>query len=372
MLADTLSAGKVFAMADFSRTARLLQQGIDEGLHIGAQIHVSQNGRVLWDYAIGAASPDAPMTTDTLMLWMSSGKPLTAVALAKLVDEGQLDWDDPVAWWIPEFAQNGKEAVTLRHILTHTAGLRLADLVRGETWEDRLRGVCSVRLESKEVPGGQAAYHVSGSWFLLGEVIQRASGQSYQEFMKQAIFEPAGMEDCHIGLSADQLAAYEARAGVMISTAEGHCEPHPIEGQISTHAIPRPGSNAYGPVRMLGKFYQCLLDGGAPLLQATTLDYMLQRHRRDMMDKTFGHIIDMGLGFVLDSKKHGPRPPYGFGPHASPETFGHSGNQSSCAFADPTHGLAVAWVCNVMPGEPLHQTRAHALNSAIYEDLECC
>jgi CubicO group peptidase (beta-lactamase class C family) len=72
---------------------------------------------------------------------------------------------------------------------------------------------------------------------------------------------------------------------------------------------------------------------------------------------------------MIDSKQYAGEHAYGFGPHASADTFGHSGNQSSCAYADPKHGLVVAWTCNGMPGEAKHQARASAINRAIYEDL---
>jgi CubicO group peptidase (beta-lactamase class C family) len=89
-----------------------------------------------------------------------------------------------------------------------------------------------------------------------------------------------------------------------------------------------------------------------------------------MFDETFRHIMDWGLGFMVNSNRYGANTvPYGFGKHASDETFGHSGSQSSVAFADPTHRLVVAWVCNGMPGERKHQARAREINSAIYEDL---
>ncbi len=89
-----------------------------------------------------------------------------------------------------------------------------------------------------------------------------------------------------------------------------------------------------------------------------------------MYDHTFKHNMDWGLGFILNSPTPDPDLPYGFGPHASPRTFGHGGAQSSAGFADPEHHLVVAYVFNGMPGEVKHQQRLQALNTAIYEDLE--
>jgi CubicO group peptidase (beta-lactamase class C family) len=108
-----------------------------------------------------------------------------------------------------------------------------------------------------------------------------------------------------------------------------------------------------------------------PPISAKTVSELTSRQRRGQFDHTFKHVIDWGLGFIVNSNQYGSETvPYGYGRHCSAETFGHSGSQSSSAFADPAHGLVAAWVCNGMPGERRHQKRARELNSAIYEDLK--
>src|SRR5438270_8699839 len=109
---------------EIPRTATVLREGRTAGLHIGAQVYASVDGQVVADVAIGEARPGVAMTPDTVMLWLSASKPFAAVAIAQLWERGKLALDDPVAQHIPEFAQNGKERITLRHVLTHTAGIR--------------------------------------------------------------------------------------------------------------------------------------------------------------------------------------------------------------------------------------------------------
>ena len=87
-----------------------------------------------------------------------------------------------------------------------------------------------------------------------------------------------------------------------------------------------------------------------------------------MIDLTFKAKLDWGFGFMIDSKGYTGPHSYGYGKFASADTFGHSGNQCSCAFADPANGLVVAWACNGMPGESDHQIRQHELNTRIYQD----
>jgi CubicO group peptidase (beta-lactamase class C family) len=89
-----------------------------------------------------------------------------------------------------------------------------------------------------------------------------------------------------------------------------------------------------------------------------------------MFDETFRHAMDWGLGLIIDSKQYGADTvPYGYGDAASSATFGHSGSQSSVAFADPQSGLVVAIVLAGMPGERPHQRRLRAILAALEQDL---
>lgn len=137
----------------------------------------------------------------------------------------------------------------------------------------------------------------------------------------------------------------------------------------------RPSGSGHGPMRELGRFYEMLLAGGASaqahrILSPQSTEALVARHRAGMYDLTFKHVMDWGLGFVLDSKQYGAETvPYGYGPYASARTFGHSGYQSSAAFADPESKLAVAIVCNGTPGEAAHDQRIRAVLKGLYEDL---
>jgi CubicO group peptidase (beta-lactamase class C family) len=97
---------------------------------------------------------------------------------------------------------------------------------------------------------------------------------------------------------------------------------------------------------------------------------MTGHHRVGVFDKTFKHVVDWGLGFVLQSNQYGvDTVPYNYGPHASPRTFGHSGSRSSVGFCDPEHGLVVACIFNGAPAEQQHNPRMRAVTTAIYEEL---
>ena len=98
---------------------------------------------------------------------------------------------------------------------------------------------------------------------------------------------------------------------------------------------------------------------------------LTEPQRVGKFDQTLGHLVDFGLGFLLDSNQYGPDTvPYGYGRYCSPRTFGHGGSQCSQGYCDPEHGLVVAYIYNGRPGEGQHQRRVRALNDAIYRDLK--
>jgi CubicO group peptidase (beta-lactamase class C family) len=364
------------------RTLDLIRAGIDQGLHVGAQLYASRHGEVVADEAVGLARPAPaaadrpalPMTPDTITLWLSSGKPLTAAAVAQLWEQGQLDLDDPVARHIPEFAAHGKDNVTLRHVLTHTAPLRLADTGWPDaTWEQMIQRIAATRPESRWTPGRTAGYSAHITWYLLGEIVQRLSGQPLPDYLRQHVFAPCGMTSTFLAMTPAEQAANADRMAVMQQTQAGAPTPYNTETPQAL-SVPRPSGSVRGPVRELGRFYEALLARGqgaaGRLLLPQTVEAMTARHRVNTPDKTFGAIIDWGLGFMINSALYGnPDAPYQFGPHASPRTFGHSGNQSSAAFADPELALVVAVAFNGMPGETQHQPRIRAVLTALYEDL---
>lgn len=368
-------AGNVVSglMESFPRTSAVILQGIADHTHLGVQLYVSVRGVPRADAAVGELRPGAPLTADTLMPWLSSGKPVAAVVIGRLWEGAALELDDPVVRFIPEFGAGGKAAVTIRHLLTHTGGFRAG--MRYEpamSWSEIIASICEARLEPGWIPGARAGYHTWTSWYILAEIVRRLEGREYSQVVRRAVFEPLGMMDSWIGIPPERRAAYGDRFGILYDTS-GEIRPSEADGEARGWPY-RPGGSGRGPMRELGRFYEMLRARGTwaevGILAPQTVEALTARHRCGMFDQTFRHVMDWGLGFILDSKMYGTEPPpYGYGRHASSRTFGHSGYQSSCAFCDPEHGVVAAWAANGLPGEPRHQARAAALNAAIYEDL---
>ncbi len=356
------------------KTRQEALRGIAESLHLGAQLHVSRAGEILEDAALGESSPGNPLTTEHLMAWASSSKPVAAIAIARLWERGLLHLDDRVTRFLPAFGAGGKETITLRHCLTHTGGFRMLDVGwPRSTWDETLAKICASKLEPRWVPGERAGYHQQSSWFVLGEVVRSIDGRPFERYVREEIFLPLGMRDCWIGMPEEQVAAYGDRLAPVWNTETSPPEDH---GWMDVPRLTRcsPGSNGVGPARELGRLYAMLLRGGeldgARLLLPQTVEALVARHRVGLVDQTFRKAMDWGLGFIPNPAVHGdPDVPYAYGRHASRRAVGHSGYRSSTAFADPEHGLVVVLILNGTPSDERHAERMRRLTEAVYEDL---
>jgi CubicO group peptidase (beta-lactamase class C family) len=362
--------------AALPETSKAIRAEIERGLHTGLQLYVSRGCEVIADCGFGESSPGVAMTADTIMMWLSAGKPLTAVAILQLVEQGLLDLDGRIADWIPEFAAGGKDQIRLHHLLTHTGGFRNVETGWPHlSWAETIARICDFPLEDDWRIGETAGYHTSSSWHILGELIQRVDPRSrdFSQYFRIEICEPLGMANSWNGMSPEFWSANNARIAEMSQLEKGKTELLPWHD--AEHCIAAsPGANSRGPVRELGRFYECLLAGGAAngrtVLSEESVELLTTRHREGLYDQTLFHTVDFGLGVILNSNRYGADTvPYGFGPYCSEQTFGHGGSQSSIGFADPDAEFVVCYVANRRVGDPRHQKRNREIISAIYRDV---
>ena len=114
----------------------------------------------------------------------------------QLIEQGEIELDDEIAAFIPAFAAHGKQDITVRHLLTHTAGLRTADFgFPRDDWDTIIAAVCDRELEDGWVTGEKAGYHTQTTWFILGELIRLVDGRTIDQYVREMIFEPLGMSD---------------------------------------------------------------------------------------------------------------------------------------------------------------------------------
>lgn len=360
------------------RVVELLEQGRAEGLHLGAQLEVRRRGTDPISVAVGEARVGVAMTAVTLLPWFSCTKAVTAVAVAQLWERDRLGLDDPIADHVPEFGANAKAAITIRQVLTHTGGFRTlsppADAWRLE-WDDLVARICASPVEAGWVVGENAGYSPITGFHILGEIVRRIDGRDFAAYVSEEILEPLDMGDSWMQLSEERYASYGDRMGVMYDTGPDRSV-EPVRGMDSWRGFHRasPSGGGVGPMGDLVKLSEMFLAGGARegerVLRTSTVEAMAARHRTGRRDETFGHVIDWGLGLMVNSWRYRSRPnSYGYGDHAGARAFGHGGQQSSLAFADPQHGLAVALCCNGRPGEVANHLRTQPVITAIYEEM---
>ena len=361
----------------FQPVKDLLEQQIQEGLHPGAQLCVSIDGDVVADFGVGetVVGSGVDLTNDSVMPLFSSAKPITAIALGILVDSGRLSFDDPVASHIPEFAAHGKSSIQIKHILNHTSGLADDAIADGGTSrEEVISRLSDSRTIDGWVPGERSAYIPTAGWHILGEVVERASGTTFESFLQDFVLDPVGMNSTFTNVSpelAEQLGNQRA------SVHDSRREPMAVNQAYSPERLGRfvrPGSSFSGTARDMVSFYSMLLnDGVSPageqIISESVIASLTSRQDEGLLDETFGVFMDRGLGFFIDSQRHSPAVPYGYGTAASSATFGHGGKESSTCFADPERGLAVSLIFNGMPGEPKHDRRLKRVLAAVYETI---
>ncbi|MFC3077277.1 serine hydrolase domain-containing protein [Phenylobacterium terrae] len=364
------------------RARQVLEDGMAAGLQVGAQLHVRLAGELVANLALGLAAPGKAMTPDSMMTWLSCSKIVSSVAFARIWEAGLVGLDDPVAAHLPEFAQNGKGGVTLRHLWTHTCGLLGVDnalfAVRyTNTNEENVALICAARPDAGWVPGRKAGYHTSAVFLLLAEIVRRKRGRPFPQVVREEVLLPLGMSDSFVGMTAEEVDRYADRLGETFDTTGAEPKPGswaPDAPHQLTHVMP--GGNGRGPMRELARLLEMLRRGGeldgTRILSPQTVAAMTARHRTGLMDRSWGLRIDWGLGLTLDSKIHHEGRPhlYGYGRHASPRAFGHSGFRTTTAFCDPDAQLVLACSWNGMVADDqVHSARQNALAEAIYEDL---
>lgn len=361
----------VVEAAALSEVVELLERRRAEGWHECAQVYVSRGGEVLLDAAVGESRPGRALRTDDIMLWYSSGKPLTTVALLQLWEQGALGLDDRVGTFLPGWGA-GKERCTLRHVLTHTGGFPMwGDPVydKDVTFAEAL--AATVAAPAMFEPGTAAAYHAASGWRVLGGVIEAVDGRPIDRYLREEVIGPLGLSSSSLGIPPDVQVELGDRIVPVVWT--GHRLPtRDADGGVSMvpykvdrwHNEPwhiakvEPGGGMRGPARQLGRFYEAVLGSGPALLEPRTVEVMTAIHRYGVKDLTFGLDLPWGLG-VQRQFTGGP----------GRRAFGHGGMASSRGLADPDLGLVLVVVANGLAGYFEAEQRALEVTDAVYRAL---
>jgi uncharacterized protein YbbC (DUF1343 family)/CubicO group peptidase (beta-lactamase class C family) len=178
--------------------APLVEQAIAEKKLPGAVVLIGRGDRVLYQKAFGrrAVEPSPePMTLDTIFDVASLTKVVaTTTSIMKLVEEGRIRLSDRVSDYVPGFERYNKNGITVRHLMTHTSGLR-PDLDLADAWRGYDKAIALAIEEVPATPPGERFVYSDINYFLLGDIVKRVSGLPLDRFARQNIFEPLGMKD---------------------------------------------------------------------------------------------------------------------------------------------------------------------------------
>ncbi len=198
LVAPVHAARPAFDPQALARVDDVIAAAIAGGEIPGAVLLVGHRDRVVYRKAYGqrAVVPEPePMTADTSFDLASLTKPIaTATSIMILVERGQLRLQDRVSTWLPAFAANGKDTITLRHVLTHVSGLR-GSLDLAEPWTSREHALALAAAEVPLAAPGEKFVYSDIGYLILGEIVARASGMPFERFVETQILQPLGMRD---------------------------------------------------------------------------------------------------------------------------------------------------------------------------------
>ena len=353
---------------DLSTAIERLESRREQGLHDCAQVYVSLHGEPVLDVALGEIRPGRPLEPDDVMLWYSSGKPLTTVAVLQLWEQDRLGLDDLVAKYVEGWG-HGRERCTLRHVLTHTGGFPMPGdptYDKDLTWEESL--AATVASPTLWEPGTAAGYHPASGWRILGAVVEAIDGRRIDQYLRDEVLDPVGMTSSSLGIPLER--QQELGDRVVPVMWSGHRLPaidddgnfYMAEYRIDqVHNEPwhiakvEPGGGMRGPARELGRFYESMLGYGPRVLEPRTVETMRAVHRWGVKDKTFNIYIPWGLGVQVD-----------FTGGTTRRAFGHGGMASSRGLADPECGLVMVVVTNGLAGALEAEQRMLEVTDAVY------
>jgi CubicO group peptidase (beta-lactamase class C family) len=380
--------------AEFERNFR-------ERGEVGAAVCVVLDGHAVVDLWGGVADRHSqrPWESDTIGLVWSCTKGAVALCAHILVGRGQLDLDAPVARYWPEFAQAGKDAVTVRMLLSHQAGLPAVrePLRPGGLFDwDHVTATLAAEAPFWD-PGTRQGYHALTFGHLVGEVARRVAGKPLDVFFREEVAGPLGI-DFHLGLPE----ADEPRVAPTIKpdpTPPGEVpwrfvvrmseDPQSIQaltmrntglrpGELDSragHAAVLPSQGGIGNARSLAGLYAPLALGGAHngvrLVDADTLAAMGAVASASAVDAVLLVGMRFALGFMKSADNRRAPPGARDSVILSESAFGHAGMGGSLGFADPTARLAFGYTMNKQGRGVLLNERGQSLVDAVYLALGC-
>jgi CubicO group peptidase (beta-lactamase class C family) len=384
--------------AGFEAVREEFERNWSERRELGGAVAAYVDGEKVVDLWGGVrdARDESPWEEDTLVLVYSTSKGLAAIALALMHSRGLLDYDERVSEYWPQFAQKRKEAVTVRQLLGHEAGLPVIDeRLDPELLADFDRLADAIaRQKPLWKPGTKHGYHgVSLGWY-MGELMRRVDpdGRTLGRVFREDVAEPLGL-DLHFGVppSVEQRRLARIERGNLLRLVTGARDmpprmalamANPASLSYKTFANPRlrtpadldrkeyrslefPAGGAVGSARSIARAYAAVA-GPKPELGITPETVReLRRYPQPPDRGWFDQVLKVNTAFSLGFAR--PLGPFQFG--SGDSSFGHPGAGGSFAFADPDRHVSFAYVTNRLGMHLNDDPREKTLRDAVYRCL---
>ena len=378
------------------RVGEMIQRAIDAKQISGAVTVVARRGRVAHFEARGLMNIKAntPMRKDAIFPIASMTKPVTGVAILMLVEEGKIRLADPVSRFVPEFKEAkvavrrsdsaGEEGdiytvpanreVTVHDLITHTSGLgsggaaseatsRIAPRDETGTVADWAAALGAAPLDFQ--PGTRWAYSGLAGIDTLGRIVEVASGLTFDEFLRQRIFEPLGMKDTAFSVPEDK----KQRVVTLYRRTPDGLELRAVPAWLATTTLHGGGGGLWSTAEDYLQFAQMLVNGGelngTRLLGPRTVALMASNHVGDLYEKAgrVGGSPGKGFGLTVDVVLDGVA---ARGDHRSTGSFGWGGAFGTAWWVDPREDLTAILMVQT-PGGPLRVDFQNAIMQAIVD-----
>ena len=344
---------------------RVRREG-DAGLLPSCQFALARDGRFAAFETVGNAG------LGTRYVIFSATKAFVASAAWLLIGEGSLDIERRVADYIPEFATNGKDVVTVEQVMLHTSGFPRAPL-GPPAWAERDRRLeAFARWRLNWEPGTEHEYHPTSAHWVLAELIERISGRDYRDFIHERVTgalglprvigvppsdqddiaelslrgEPASPDELEAIFGVPELPVTEVTDAALLSF-----------NRPDVRAVGVPGGGGVATAATVALFYQALLHNPDELWDPDVLADATGRVRNTFPDLlALGAPANRALGVVV-AGDDGNANRRGFGHTQSPRTFGHNGAGGQIAWADPDSGLSFCYLTNGRDVNPIREGR---------------
>ena len=343
---------------------RAVERVYATGMHPGISMVLRRHGRIVLKRAIGhargngpgdAGERPVPMTPDTPVCLFSASKAMAAMTVHLLSEQKALSLLDPVSHYVPAFGQNGKRDITIYQLLCHKAGIPTIP-TRGLDVPELLldpRAILDLIYRTEpDQPGRHHAYHALTAGFVIADLVEKVSGESFRAFFRRHVSEPMGLETLDFGARGRTLSRvarnyvtgfrFDAGADLYLKRAIGA----PLRHAVEISNDPRyyraviPAGNGVGTADECSQFFQCLLDGGRHgrrrIFQPLTVRKAIAEVGKPEIDRSLMLPLRYSAGMMLGAS------PFGlYGPDTA-RAYGHLGFANIFGWADPERATSVA------------------------------